>query len=99
MVIHSKHFSSIFPVLLFALKNDVWMSMWRCVYMNVGAWGDQKVASDSLELELQDATSCWRWVLRPKLLSFARAHIFNPWAISPAPFSRFHILRVSVPII
>lgn len=45
-----------------------WMSMWRYVYMNAGTWGDQKVASGSLELELQDAMSCWRWVLRPKLL-------------------------------
>lgn len=42
-------------------KNDVWMSTWRYVYMNVGARGGQKVASDSLELEFQDAMSCWRW--------------------------------------
>ena len=98
MVIHSKQFPSICPVLLFVFKNDVWMSMWRYVYMNVDAWGAQKVASGSLELEFQNAMSCWRWVLRLKLLSFSRvAHTFNPWAISPVPFSKFHIQESQSP--
>lgn len=66
--------------------------------MNVGAWGDQKVTSDSLELELHDAMSCWRWMLRPKVLSFARVtHSFNPSAISPAPFFRFPIQESQSP--
>lgn len=71
MVIHSKRFPSICPVLIHSLNNDVWVSVWRYVYMNAGTWEGQKVVSDSLELEFQLVMSCWRWVLRPKLLPFA----------------------------
>ena len=81
-----------------------WIVLCECVpaclsvhHVHAGTWGQKRVL-DLLELVLQVAVSCPRWVLGTERGSSGRTlSVLSHWAISPAPpptRHQFHLYRI-----